>query len=81
MLSYYAEETEKRITTQVLSRTHDLVMANLLCFPEESRYTFAFTTLRPRFLSAFICTQFKINLLYDNSHKPKRVTSRKKKDN
>lgn len=39
-------------------KTYALVMANLLCFPEESKKTFALTTFSPRFLSAFICSSF-----------------------
>ena len=58
------------------SVTHALVMANLLCFPEESRQTFALVTFKPRFLSAFICNPFAdgystllvIFYLYDKVH-------------
>lgn len=35
-------------------RTYALVIENLLCFPEESKYTLALLTLSPRFFSAFI---------------------------
>lgn len=34
--------------------TYALVIANVLCLPEESKKTFALTTLSPRFLSACI---------------------------
>jgi len=36
-------------------KTYAFVMENLLCLPDESRKTFALTTLRPKFFNAFIC--------------------------
>ena len=46
--------------------TYDFVIANLLCLPEESRQTLAFTTFSPKFLRALIFTLKKsINNQHD----------------
>jgi hypothetical protein len=43
--------------------TYDFVIANLLCLPEESRQTLAFTTFSPKFLRALIFTLNKAQII------------------
>jgi hypothetical protein len=53
---YLEREREREGKTE---RAYALVIANLLCFPEASRYTLDFETFNPRFLRAFICRTTK----------------------
>jgi hypothetical protein len=57
--------------------TYDFVIANLLCLPEESRQTLAFTTFSPKFLRALIFKFQKTQIismswLYDLSNNKQR---------
>lgn len=40
-----------------------LVIENLVCFPEESRWTFPLTTFNPRFLRALICYYIHFSII------------------
>lgn len=53
-------ETEKSpsSTKEPTTWTYAFVMANVLCFPDESRQTLALTTFSPRFFNAFIWNTF-----------------------
>lgn len=51
--------------------TYAFVMENLLCLPDESRKTFALTTLRPKFFNAFICNpsrELVLKSFFMNAH-------------